>query len=933
MDAADAELIAEFAIESQEGLANIEQQMLTIETAGADIDVDVVNSVFRTMHSIKGAAGFLGLDRIGTLAHSLEEVLNRMRNRDIVPSSELVTTILHAADTMKGLIDAVETSNEADVSHHVSALQRFREGEAPGTAVAHESTPAPVAPTPEPVATPPASTAAATHAPTPIVINETVREFLIECYENLTQMEQDLLALEHQPDAVALIRGIFRTTHTIKGGAGFLGLGRLERLAHAAENLLGRLRDGALTLTGDIVNALLASVTACREGLRMLENQGHDEGLDPEPVIQQLLAAEGSNKRIEKNVPARVHPPTATATPTTAVVNSESTAPATTLPAATPNASTAPASPVTKAAEPATEPGSAEKQAASVSDSTIRVDVALLDKLMTRVGELVLARNQILQFTSSLEDAGFIRTVQRLNLITAELQESVMKTRMQPIGNVWAKFPRVVRDLASQLGKQVRIDMEGKDTELDKTIIEAIKDPLTHLIRNSVDHGVETPEVRRAAGKPVEGRLLLRAYHEGGQVNIEITDDGAGLNLDRIRKKAIERGLLTAEQAARMSDRETSQLIFAPGFSTAETVTSVSGRGVGMDVVRTNIERISGTIDLHGQQGIGTTIKIKIPLTLAIIPALTVTNSGERYAIPQVSLLELVRLEGTEAQRCIESVHGAPVYRLRGKLLPLVYLSERLGVSRSPSQGDSATATTDSAVNIVVLRADDRPFGLVVDKINDTEEIVVKPLGKQLKGIAEYAGATIMGDGAVALILDVKGLAMAAGVGAESRINALNQDESASDTRRRVQTMIVVDGGPARRYAMPTSMVARLEKIAAETIEYAEGREVVQYRGAILPLVRLSQLHGASTEPLTGELPVVVYDEAGVSVGLVVDRIVDIADVECDVQEADTHATDEFILGTVVIQGRVTDVLHFGNLVRGQGQLRSMQRMHKGVTV
>ncbi len=793
MDNADAGLIAEFVVESQEGLANIEQQMLAIEAGGAEVDADLVNAVFRTMHTIKGTAGFLGLDRIGLLAHGLEEVLNGMRNREIATSSELVTSILKAADFMKGLIDSVETSNDADITQHVAALHQFKPDArlaAPDEAGQNEAGAA-IAET------------ATTSAPDSY-LSDAVREFLIECYENLDRMDQELLALEQSPASETLLRGIFRTIHTIKGGAGFLGLSSLEKLTHTAENLLGKLRDGQHPLTADVTSALLATVDKCREGLRLVETNGSDAGFNPELVVQQLVNADRQSSR-QATSPVAPAVAAAASSPRT-IASAPQDAPQTTAPQVT---SSRPET-TGKPSEPTANDGTAsDKTTTSASDSTIRVDVGLLDKLMTRVGELVLARNQIVQYTSRLEDASFISTAQRLNLITTELQESVMKTRMQPIGNVWAKFPRVVRDLASQLGKQVRIDMEGKETELDKTIVEAIKDPLTHLVRNSVDHGIESPEARRAAGKPAEGCLLLRAYHEGGQVNIEITDDGAGLNLDRIRKKAIERGLLSADQAARMSDRDAGQLIFAPGFSTAEKVTSVSGRGVGMDVVKTNIERISGTIDLQSRPGRGTTVKIKIPLTLAIIPALVVTNDGDRYAIPQVSLLELVRLDGDEAKQGIEYVHGAPVYRLRGKLLPLVYLSERLGLA---AEADSEKqGVEEGVINIVVLRANDRQFGLVVDKVNDTEEIVVKPLSRQLKGLSEFAGATIMGDGTIALILDVMGLAVAAGLAGEMReqnlVAALKSDGQS------VRAAGDAVGGRPRRHAPVCS--AHLDDFAA----------------------------------------------------------------------------------------------------------------------
>ena len=534
---------------------------------------------------------------------------------------------------------------------------------------------------------------------------------------------------------------------------------------------------------------------------------------------------------------------------------------------------------------------------------------------MNLVGELVLARNQILQVSNSSEENGLLATSQRLNLITTELQEGVMKTRMQPIGNIWSKFPRTVRDVAVGCGKQVQIEMEGKETELDKTIIEAIKDPLTHLVRNAVDHGIESPAQRQAAGKNPVGRLLLRAFHEGGQVNIEITDDGAGLNHDRIRATAIQKALITADQAARMSEREISNLIFLPGFSTAEKVTNVSGRGVGMDVVKTNIEKIGGVVDVQSKLGHGTTVRMKIPLTLAIIPALIVTSAGDRYAIPQVSLLELVRLEGEQARKGIELVHGAPVHRLRGKLLPLAYMNRELQVEASESEKSTGESR---GVNIVVLQADDRQFGLVVDEINDTEEIVVKPLSKQLKSINTYAGATIMGDGKVALILDVLGLAQRAKVVGELRDRAVaekNEGKSADAGSQR-HPVLLFQYGASGRMAVDLSLVARLEEFSAESIEVAADREVVQYRGQIMPLVRVSDvLEGQAnrkTENRHESLHVVVYAENGRSVGLIVDRILDIVEEAYVMQPQKGR---QGVSGSAVIQKRVTDILDVPGLI------------------
>jgi two-component system chemotaxis sensor kinase CheA len=554
------------------------------------------------------------------------------------------------------------------------------------------------------------------------------------------------------------------------------------------------------------------------------------------------------------------------------------------------------------------------------------VDVGLLDKVMNLVGELVLARNQVLLFAGRAKDTAFLTASQRLNLITTELQEGVMKTRMQPIGNIWGQFPRTVRDVALGCGKEVAIEMEGKETELDKTIIEAIKDPLTHLVRNSVDHGIELPEDRLKAGKDRIGRLILRAFHEGGQVNIEISDDGAGLNPERIRKKAVERAVITTEQAARLTEREIFNLIFLPGFSTAEKVTNVSGRGVGMDVVKTNVEKIGGTVDVQSTPGRGTTVRVKIPLTLAIIPALVVTCGGDRYAIPQVSLLELVRIEADEVAKGIELVHGAPVYRLRGRLLPLVYLNRELKLAP-----DARSATESAgAVNIVVLQAGERQFGLVVDEINDTEEIVVKPLRKQLKMVKTFAGSSIMGDGKVALILDVLGLAQRAGVVTETRNRALTEKATESPTTvGEKQTFLLFAGPGDCRMAIPLSTLARLEEFPVAQVEMSGSQWVTQYRGQILPLIRLNvvlqeqeqkkerrnKLRTMQGPPLpdSGPIQVLVLNHEGRSFGLVVERILDIIEDRADVKSA---ATRPSVLYSVVIGDRVTELLDIPAILR-----------------
>ena len=556
---------------------------------------------------------------------------------------------------------------------------------------------------------------------------------------------------------------------------------------------------------------------------------------------------------------------------------------------------------------------SAPRQAASNAvQSSIRVDVDLLERLMNRVGELVLARNQILQLTATQCFADMPAVSQRLSVITSELQESIMKTRMQPIRSLWNRLPRVVRDTATTCGKEVRLEMEGADTELDRSVIEAIRDPLTHLVRNAVDHGIEDAATRAAQGKPPEGRLLLRAFHEGGQVNLEVSDDGGGIAVERIRARALERGLVDTGQAERMGDAEWMNLIFMPGFSTSEAVTHISGRGVGMDVVKSNLERIGGMIDVESRPGQGTTMKIKIPLTLAIIPALCVRAAGEEYAIPQANLVELVRLHGDAARHGIEHVHDAPVLRLRGMLLPLVHLSRWLGVDTAPGAPES--------IHIAVLQTDRRQFGLIVDEVGDSREIIVKPLGRPLNQLASYAGATILGDGRAALILDVHGIARQSGIVVEAGSTLLPADgrAGADDGAGRSpgrQALLVFEVRDGWRAAVPLRAVARLEEFDPARIERVGQREVVQYRGGILPLVRLERILDPASSPARGAgrpVPVLVCVRGGRGIGLEVERVLDVEEHEVTSSEGGDRIGP---IASLVIGGRVTDVFDLETLL------------------
>ena len=709
-------------------------------------------------------------------------------------------------------------------------------------------------------------------------MDEIVAEFLVESYESLDRLDRDLLALERDPHSREVLASTFRTMHTIKGTCGFLGFAKLERIAHAAENLLAGLRDGSLSITPQTAGVLLATGDVLRLILRQIEANGTDGEDDHDALVEDLGKLRGAPTGARPSAP-----------------------------------------PAAEARPPATQPAPAGPGRrfgfrGAVIDTTVRVDVNVLDRLMTLVGELVLARNQLAALASDRTDPSLASATQSVDRITAELQEGVMKTRLQPIRTAWATLPRVARDLAVALDKRVRIETDGDDTELDRSIIEAIKDPLTHIVRNAVDHGIEGPEARVAAGKPEEGIVLVRAYHEGGQVTIEVADDGAGIDLNAVRAKAVELASVTPEQAKRMSEREAIDLLFLPGFSTADHVTTVSGRGVGMDVVRTNIERVGGSIDLSSSRGVGTTFKIRIPLTLAIIPVLIATSRDQRFAIPQANLLELVGV----VPGSIEILHEVPVYRLRDRLLPVVSLARELQLG-GDDEGSSAGRF------LVVLQADDRRFGLLVDGLSDPSEIVVKPLGPHLHGLEAFAGATILGNGRVGLILDVVGLAARAGVVADvhERLDAGRTDDPPED----VQALLVFADAAGGRMAVPLDLVHRLEELPRAVVERSGLDLALPYGDRILPLVPLHELlverrraprHAG--EDMPAELQVLVHRRGEDLVGLVVGRIIDIVEQPLDLQPAGRPG----VTGTMFVQGRITEILDLPGLLEMREERRRL---------
>jgi two-component system chemotaxis sensor kinase CheA len=710
-------------------------------------------------------------------------------------------------------------------------------------------------------------------------MDEIVQEFLVESYEALDRLDKDLLALEKDPSSKETLQSIFRVMHTIKGTCGFLGFSKLERVAHAAESLLGDLREGSLAVSGPIANALLTTGDALRTMLALIERTGGDgdeDYLHLVATLERLRHAGGAAG--PQRVPI-VPPSPRAARPKPPAVQTDALA-------------TAPERAATAAP-------------ASVTDTNIRVDTHVLDNLMTLVGELVLTRNHIAQITAGTEaDPALAAAAQHLNAITSDLQEGVMRTRLQPINTAWQRFPRVVRDLGIALGKQVRVETSGDDTELDRSIIEAIKDPLMHLVRNAVDHGIETADERVAADKPAEGLLRIAASHEGGQVTIKLHDDGRGIDLEKVRARAIEREILAPDAAAALSTREAIELIFQPGFSTADQVTNLSGRGVGMDVVRTNLSRVGGTVDVATTAGAGTTYTLKIPLTLAIIPALLVSSNEQRYAIPQVNLLELLRLNAAD----VELVHGAPVFRLRDRLLPIVYLATALGADIAPARTH----------HVVVLQADDRRFGLVVDAITDSAEIVVKPVDAYLKGVDTFAGATILSDGSVGLILDVMGLARRAHVLAANErqdLQPLDSRGQQEDANGDDVALLVFSDQEGGRMAIPLELVQRLEEFARSDLQFSASWPVVRYGEEILHLVDVSRLllerrHSSRTEGLGSSsaesMPVIVYEHEGRRVGVMVGRIHDVVHHSLVGMEPGSRPG---VAGTMVIDGRVTEVL------------------------
>jgi two-component system chemotaxis sensor kinase CheA len=914
----DDETLQMYVEEAAEHLGDIENDLLAIEQAGADIDVELVNKVFRAAHSIKGGAGFLGLTKIKDLGHKIENILDMVRNRELVPEPEVVNIVLLAFDKLRDLISNVAESNDAYIDDHVAALTAAASANLEGEEKASVDRLVEV------------------RDSRGRVVFEVAEFDLLQNKKggkNLYLLEFDLIHDVQRKNKTIfdILKGMDSTGVILDLKVDFEAVGTLEdddfsnRIPFFVlfgsiieDDIMPALLDlGSefiTTLSIDLPSDQAAPVADFAQELLDQTPQTPNEDRT-DSLISELFSGETLASALAAPAPKPVAP--------AAPVAPAPAAPATPTPRTEPQ--------MTADEDAGRKPDPKAPKSAIAQPDSLRVHVSLLEDLMNLAGELVLSRNQLMQAISSgaihqIEVAG-----QRIDLVTSELQETIMLTRMQTVGNIFNKFPRVVRDLARNLGKEIDLQLEGNDVELDKTIIEGLGDPLTHLVRNSADHGIEMPDVRVKAGKQAMGTIVLKAYHEAGQVIIEIVDDGGGLDTEKIVAKALSRGLISPDQAKSMSDKEKANLIFLPGLSTAEQVTDVSGRGVGMDVVKSNLDQLGGQVDIETERGKGTTIRIKLPLTLAIIPSLLVSVGQERYAIPQVNVDELLRIPVDQITERVELVGDAEVLLLRGELIPLLYLSNVLGLNADSceaskmvgeilrgekSLGDIRESGCASAdVNLVVVSAGQFRYGLVVDQLHDSVEIVVKPLGRHFKECQGYAGATIMGDGHVALILDVAGLGRLGDLSLSVAREAVQTPKEAeAATGQEKLSLFVFRNTPQEYCAVPLDLVARVELIDAAEIEEVGGRRVIKYRGGTLPVFSLDQATNVGLLDISGELIVIVFLMAGHEIGLLAKPPVDA--IEAQVALDSFTLKQPGISGSAVIGDKTTLIVDIYELIQ-----------------
>ena len=850
MDNIDDEILQSFIDESREHLADIENDLLTIEEDGEDIDEDLVNKVFRAAHSIKGGAGFMGLEVIKNLSHKIENVLGMIRSREIVPRSEVVNILLLAFDQLREMINNANESNDVDITEHTVALAGITSAHLPQEEKND--------------------------------VNEMVEVAMPGGNTLFTISQFDLTRAAKDSQFVYLFE--FDLIHDIHRK----GLSPLQFL----KELEGKVTIIDCTVEVGSVGTLDEEVIINRLPFYVLAGCA----MTPEDAAQVLQIKESEIFQLSDDLQVASPPaepePVDIITPPQGWDENEMTA----TPVEEDQAEDATESPsesiesealAEESATPATPKArTATSRSSSGGETNLRVNVKLLDTLMNLAGELVLSRNELIQASGSGDQNQVVSATQRINLVTSELQEAIMMTRMQPVSNIFNKFPRVVRDLASNLNKKIELSVSGKDVELDKTIIEGLGDPLTHLVRNSADHGIEDPDVRRKAGKSDTGQIWLKAYHEAGQVNIEISDDGKGIDPEKLVESAIKKELITAKQAQSMSEKEKVALIFMPGFSMAAKVTDVSGRGVGMDVVKTNLDKLGGQIDIDSKVGKGTTIRIKLPLTLAIIPSLMISSEHQRYALPMVNVVELLRIPAKQIQERIEKVGEAEVVRLRSELLPIISLKQLLAdeptipvtIAKSDEQ-DESVKDSSRAMNIVVVSAGSFKYGLIVDELHDSEEIVVKPLDQHLKKCQGYAGATIMGNGQVALILDVASLARMAELNTEELTKGTVESTLESGSVDETTSLLIFGCSETDKFGVPVDLVGRIERIEATAIEYSGGRQVIKYRGGILPVHAINEVAHVEGLAARSELLVIVFNIEGHEFGLLAISPIDTVDV------------------------------------------------------
>jgi two-component system chemotaxis sensor kinase CheA len=903
--------------ESKEHLETIETDLLTIEQQGATIDEELVNKVFRAAHSIKGGGGFLGLDVIKELSHKIENILDMIRNYQMVPTPEVVNTVLVAFDFLGELMDDALHSNDQDISRHVTALQAL--------------TNASLTPAEQTMTT----------QQEKIVADDLLTTF--------TLTEFDLNQARHGGRNVFILKYDLIRDVQRKEMTPFALMKNLEELGIILDLKIGMASVG--DLESDQISSLIPMYVLFATVIEQ-DLIGTVIGLDDTDIH---IVPKG-----EEAAPAL--PPVTTAPAMEVGPATQVHEEAGTTAASTKRTDHLEPSQTETAKRPLPKAKAGETQ----TDS-LRVSVSVLDQLMNRAGELVLARNQLMQALTQGDRQSVKAAGQRISLVTSELQETIMLTRMQPVGNIFNKFPRVVRDLARNMGKEIELALQGTEVELDKTIIEGLGDPLTHLVRNSADHGIEQPDERAAKGKPACGHITLRAFHESGQVIIEIEDDGRGLHFAKIGAKAIQKGIISQEQLDQMTESDKINLIMLPGFSTVDQVTDVSGRGVGMDVVKTNLDRLGGQIEINSQVDHGTVVRIKLPLTLAIIPSLLVSSCGQRFALPQVNVGELLRIPANQVREKVDKVGGADVLTLRGELIPLLQLNNVLGLKPTyydakmgtiredrrqnladdrllDEEGRKAAAAAREAeaaaerrsnrsgdICIVVLQTGTFKYGMVVSEVHDTIEIVVKPLGRHLKKRSVYAGATIMGDGRVALILDVAGLARHADLRAltDGEKSLLKQQTDGSADQSSRQSLLLFRNGAEEHCAVPLRLVLRVEQIKSSNIEVKGGKKVIQYRGGSLPVFALEEVASVEMLEESASVAVILFVIGGHEVGLLAVPPLDVMDLDLVVDEATLRQPG--ISGSAIIGGKTTllvDIFEIIHTLKPEWQVESLANAH-----